>query len=73
VRLLDELTRCALTRHTIAVIGDEPRLAYNRATACDIELKPMSEKQKSRKRKGRKGVRVDFPAYKRTWLGLALL
>ena len=30
VRLVDELTRCALARHTIAVIGDEPRLAYNR-------------------------------------------
>ena len=30
-RLVDEqLTRCALDRHTIAVIGDEPRLAYNR-------------------------------------------
>jgi nitrite reductase (NADH) large subunit len=26
---LDELTRCALGRHAIAVIGDEPRLAYN--------------------------------------------
>ena len=30
VRLVDELTRCALDRHTITVIGDEPRLAYNR-------------------------------------------
>src|SRR5260221_5152637 len=28
-RLVDELTRCALGRHAIAVIGDEPRLAYN--------------------------------------------
>jgi nitrite reductase (NADH) large subunit len=52
-RLVDEqLTRCALDRHTIAVIGDEPRLAYNRVllssvlageTAPEaIELKPMS-------------------------------
>jgi hypothetical protein len=24
-RLVDEMTRCALARHTIAVIGDEPR------------------------------------------------
>jgi hypothetical protein len=30
VRPVDELTRCALARHTIAVIGDEPPLAYNR-------------------------------------------
>jgi nitrite reductase (NADH) large subunit len=29
-RLVDELTRCALARHNLAVIGDEPRLAYNR-------------------------------------------
>jgi len=29
-RLVDELTRYALARHAIAVIGDEPRLAYNR-------------------------------------------
>jgi len=28
-RLVDEPTRCALARHAIAVIGDEPRLAYN--------------------------------------------
>src|SRR5258705_13183249 len=51
-RLFDELTRCTLARHTIAVIGDEPRLAYNRVLLSsvlagetapeDIELKPMS-------------------------------
>jgi len=51
-RLVDELTRCALGRHAIAVIGDEPRLAYNRllvssvlageTAPADIELKPMS-------------------------------
>ena len=51
-RLVDELTRCALGRHAIAVIGDEPRLAYNRVLVSsvltgetapeDIELKPMS-------------------------------
>ena len=51
-RLVDELTRCALARHTIAVIGDEPRLAYNRVLLSsmlagetapeDIELEPMS-------------------------------
>jgi nitrite reductase [NAD(P)H] large subunit len=52
VRLVDELTRCTLARHAIAVIGDEPRLAYNRVLLSsvlagetapeDIELKPMS-------------------------------
>src|SRR5258708_31852383 len=51
-RLVDELTRCALGRHAIAVIGDEPRLAYNRllvssvlageTAPADIQLKPMS-------------------------------
>src|ERR1700726_4022137 len=51
-RLVDELTRCALGRHAIAVIGDEPRLAHNRVLVAsvlagetapeDIELKPMS-------------------------------
>jgi nitrite reductase (NADH) large subunit len=51
-RLVDELTRCALGRHAIAVIGDEPRLAYNRVLLSSvlagetalkaIELKPMS-------------------------------
>ena len=51
-RLVDEPTRCALARHAIAVIGDEPRLAYNRVLLSsvlagetapeDIELKPMS-------------------------------
>src|SRR5712671_6077065 len=51
-RLVDELIRCALARHAIAVIGDEPRLAYNRMLLSsvlagetapeDIELKPMS-------------------------------
>ena len=30
VRLVDELITCALARHTIAVIGDEPRLGHNR-------------------------------------------
>jgi hypothetical protein len=30
VRLVDELTRCALARHTIAAIGNEPWLAYKR-------------------------------------------
>src|SRR3954470_14964815 len=51
-RLVDELAQCALGRYAIAVIGDEPRLAYNRvllssvlsgdATHQDIELKPAS-------------------------------
>jgi len=48
-RLVDELGKRALGRYAIAVIGDEPRLAYNRvllssvlageATSQDIELK----------------------------------
>jgi nitrite reductase (NADH) large subunit len=49
-RLVDELTKTALGRYAIAVIGDEPRLAYNRVllssvlagetASHDIELKP---------------------------------
>src|SRR6266487_3260743 len=48
-RLVDELTEVALGRYAIAVIGDEPRLAYNRVllssvlagetASHDIELK----------------------------------
>src|ERR1700688_5226772 len=48
-RLVDELTRAALGRYAIALIGDEPRLAYNRVllssvlagetASHDIELK----------------------------------
>ena len=30
MRLVDELTRCALARHTIAMTGDELRLGHNR-------------------------------------------
>jgi nitrite reductase (NADH) large subunit len=51
-RLVDELTSCALGRYAIAVIGEEPRLAYNRVllssvlageTASeDIELRPAA-------------------------------
>jgi nitrite reductase [NAD(P)H] large subunit len=51
-RLVDELAGCALGRYAIAVIGDEPRLAYNRvllssvlageATSAEIELKPAA-------------------------------
>ena len=49
-RLVDELAEAALGRYAIAVIGDEPRLAYNRVllssvlagetASHDIELKP---------------------------------
>jgi nitrite reductase (NADH) large subunit len=49
-RLVDELAKTALGRYAIAVIGDEPRLAYNRVllssvlagdtTSHDIELRP---------------------------------
>jgi nitrite reductase (NADH) large subunit len=51
-RLVDELVKSALGRYAIAVIGDEPRLAYNRVllssvlagetASHDIELKPAS-------------------------------
>src|ERR1700710_836624 len=49
-RLVDELAKAALGRYAIAVVGDEPRLAYNRVllssvlagetASKDIELKP---------------------------------
>jgi nitrite reductase (NADH) large subunit len=49
-RLVDELSKTALGRYAVAVIGDEPRLAYNRVLLSsvlsgetqshDIELKP---------------------------------
>ena len=52
VRLVDELVTTALGRHAIAVIGEEPRLAYNRVllssvlagetASHDIELKPAA-------------------------------
>src|SRR6058998_1772152 len=51
-RLVDELAKVALGRYAIAVIGDEPRLAYNRVllssvlagetASHDIELLPAS-------------------------------
>ncbi len=51
-RLVDELAKTALGRYAIAVIGDEPRLAYNRVllssvlagetASQDIELRPAS-------------------------------
>ena len=49
-RLVDELARRALGRYAVAVIGEEPRLAYNRVLLSalladevgfdDIELRP---------------------------------
>src|SRR5258707_14623832 len=51
-RLVDELTKTALERYAIAVIGDEPRLAYNRVllssvlagetASHEIELRPAA-------------------------------
>src|SRR5229473_3357564 len=35
-RLVDELTKTALGRYAIAVIGDEPRLAYNRVLLSSV-------------------------------------
>src|SRR5258708_7920902 len=50
LRLVDELAKVALGRYAIAVVGDEPRLAYNRVllssvlagetASHDIELRP---------------------------------
>src|SRR6516162_463215 len=52
VRLVDELVKSSLGRYAIAVIGEEPRLAYNRVllssvlagetASHDIELRPAS-------------------------------
>src|SRR3979409_1525656 len=52
LRLVDELTKVALGRYAIAVIGDEPRLAYNRVllssvlagetASAHMELRPAS-------------------------------
>jgi len=49
-RLVDELVKTSLGRYAIAVIGEEPRLAYNRVllssvlagevASSDLELKP---------------------------------
>src|SRR3984893_5231265 len=49
-RFADELSRRALGRYAVAVVGEEPRLAYNRVLlssvlagevpSSDIELKP---------------------------------
>src|SRR5882757_6043285 len=51
-RLVDELSKVALGRYAIAIIGDEPRLAYNRVllssvlagetASHDIELRPAT-------------------------------
>jgi nitrite reductase [NAD(P)H] large subunit len=51
-RLVDELAKVALGRYAIAVVGDEPRLAYNRVllssvlagetASHEIELKPAA-------------------------------
>src|SRR3954469_17492386 len=50
-RFADELSKRALGRYAIAVVGEEPRLAYNRVllssvlagevASSDIELKPQ--------------------------------
>jgi nitrite reductase (NADH) large subunit len=36
LRPVDELARCAHGRHAIALIGDEPRLAYNRVLLSSV-------------------------------------
>ena len=35
-RLVGELARCALGRYAVAVVGDEPRLAYNRVLLSSV-------------------------------------
>src|SRR5258706_5652145 len=42
-RLVDELTKFALGRYAIAVIGDEPRLAYNRVLLSSVLAKEVSK------------------------------
>jgi nitrite reductase (NADH) large subunit len=51
-RFVEEIAACALGRYAVAVVGEEPQLAYNRvllssvlardATFSDIELKPAA-------------------------------
>ena len=74
VRLVEELAKTALGRYAIAVIGDEPRLAYNRVllssvlagemTTADTELKSAQwwRDHGVTLRYGCKAVRVDCAA-----------
>jgi nitrite reductase (NADH) large subunit len=65
-RLVDELSKTSLGRYAVAVIGDEPRLAYNRVllssvlagetASHDIELKPAAWWRD-------RGVTVKYGAY----------
>ncbi|MCD0420442.1 FAD-dependent oxidoreductase [Rubrivivax sp. JA1024] len=41
-RLVEELAACALGRYAIAVIGDEPRLAYNRVLLSSVLAREVS-------------------------------
>ncbi len=43
VRLVDELAGCALGRYAIAVIGAEPRLAYNRVLLSSVLAQESSQ------------------------------
>ncbi len=73
-RLVDELGKRALGRYAIAVIGDEPRLAYNRVllsslladevTPADVELKPARwwRDRGVTVRYGSRATAVDVPA-----------
>ena len=45
VRLVDELTRRALGRYAIAVVGEEPRLAYNRVLLSSVLAREVSQSE----------------------------
>ena len=53
-RLVDELAKVALGRYAIAVIGDEPRLAYNRVLLSSV-LAGETAVARHRAQAGRRG------------------
>src|SRR5260370_38369394 len=79
-RLVDELAKTALGRYAVAVIGDEPRLAYNRVLLSsglagetgshEIELRP-ADWWRHRGGPVRYGYRVPGPDTRRRPLNIA--
>jgi FlaA1/EpsC-like NDP-sugar epimerase len=45
MRLVEELARRALGRYAVAVIGDEPRLAYNRVLLSSVLAQEVSARK----------------------------
>ena len=45
MRLVEELARRALGRYAIAVVGEEPRLAYNRILLSSVLAQEISREQ----------------------------